>query len=133
MDARNWGIITSVKNQKSCGSCSAFASTAMHETCLINAGAPKANLDLSEQQVLDCAYDNKDALGCKGAYIRAYPKWLANKNNGLVNHENNYPYMNNHPSLKCQNVPHWNAGTKCSQKVVIIENLSCKFGQKIKN
>ena len=64
------GWITSVKNQKSCGSCSAFASTAMHETCMIRAGAPKQNLDLSEQQLVDCAYDNKDALGCKGAYIR---------------------------------------------------------------
>ena len=76
------GWITSVKNQKSCGSCSAFASAAMHETCLIKVGAPSKNMDLSEQQLLDCAYDNKNAFGCDGAFIRAYPKWLADKNGG---------------------------------------------------
>ena len=109
------GLATPVKNQKACGSCSAFASAAMHETCLINAGAPMANLDLSEQQLVDCAYDNKDAFGCEGAYIRAYPNWLANKNYGYVNHENNYPYLNAHPNLKCQNVPHWNAGARVTR------------------
>jgi len=116
-DARSKGIVTSIKNQKSCGSCSAFASTAMHETCMIRAGAPKSNLDLSEQQLVDCAYDNKLAFGCKGAYIRAYPLWLANKNGGFVNHENNYPYLNSHPKLKCQNVQHWSAGAKITRAI----------------
>lgn len=114
-DARQRGIITPVKNQKSCGSCSAFASAAMHEACLIQAGASKTNMDLSEQQLVDCAYDGKVALGCKGAFIRAYPLWLANKNQGFVNHENNYPYLASHPNLKCQNVPHWRAGARISK------------------
>ena len=108
--------ITPVKNQKSCGSCSAFASTAMHETCIIRALRFRSgNLDLSEQQLVDCAYDNKAAFGCKGAYIRAYPKWLANQNYGLVNHENNYPYANADPKLACQNVPHWGAGARITK------------------
>ena len=49
--------------------------------------------------------------------IRAYPKWLANKNNGLVNHENNYPYANAQPKLTCQNVAHWSAGARITEAV----------------
>jgi len=114
-DARQKGIVTPVKNQKSCGSCSAFATVAMVETCLITSGAPKANMDLSEQQLVDCAYDNKAAFGCDGAYIRAYPDWLADKNNGFVNHENHYAYLNNKPNLKCQNVKPWKAGARVNE------------------
>ena len=104
--------MTPVKNQKSCGSCAAFTASAMHETCMIKAGAPAANLDLSEQQLVDCAYDNDQALGCQGAMLDAYPNWIVNENYGQVNHENNYPYLNSHPNLQCQNKPHWQAGAK---------------------
>ena len=117
-DARTKGLITSVKNQKSCGSCSAFASAAMVETCLIRVGAPSQHMDLSEQQLVDCAYDNKHAFGCDGAFIRAYPNWLANKNQGFVNHENHYPYLNNKPNLKCQNVKPWKAGARVEKSRV---------------
>ncbi len=53
-----------------CGSCAAFAATAIHEVCLRKSGTPSDGLDLSEQQVVDCAYDGEGADGCKGAYIR---------------------------------------------------------------
>ena len=39
-DARKKGIITKPKNQMSCGSCAAFAATAVHETCMARAGTP---------------------------------------------------------------------------------------------
>ena len=42
--------------------------------------------------------------------LDAYPKWIAQENQGLVNHENNYPYLNSHPNLVCQNKPHWSSG-----------------------
>ena len=106
------GLVTPVKNQKSCGSCAAFTASAVHETCMIMAGAPGKNLDLSEQQLVDCAYDNDQALGCQGAMLDAYPNWIVNENNGQVNHENNYPYLNSHPNLQCQNKPHWRAGAR---------------------
>ena len=35
-----------------------------------------------------------------------------------VNHENNYPYLNNNPNLKCQNVPHWKAGARIKRAIV---------------
>jgi hypothetical protein len=66
-DARNTGTITVPKNQMSCGSCAAFAATSVHETCLIKAGVSSRGMDLSEQQLVDCAYDGNGRNGCSGA------------------------------------------------------------------
>ena len=81
-DARQFGIVTSVKDQGSCGSCSAFAATSQHESCILDQGLTryKKSIDLSEQQLLDCAHDGYNALGCEGAYIKAYPMWLSQNN-----------------------------------------------------
>lgn len=107
-----------MKNQKKCSSCSAFAATAVHETCMILAGAPKDNIDLSEQQLIDCAYDNRTALGCDGAFIGAYSTWLVGKNGGRVNHESNYEYLANQPNLECQNIPFWRAGATVNRAII---------------
>ena len=73
-------------------------------------------MDLSEQHLLECAYDGNDAQGCTGAYIKAYPRFLFEKYNGLVHHENNYPYLMDRPTQKCeaieQNIPPWQAGAR---------------------
>ena len=53
------GLITSVKNQESCGSCAAFAITGVHEACMLKGGARFNGLDLSEQYLIDCGYDGK--------------------------------------------------------------------------
>jgi C1A family cysteine protease len=71
-DARRTGTITVPKNQMSCGSCAAFAATSVHETCLIKAGVSSNGMDLSEQQLVDCAYDGKSRNSCKGAWVGAY-------------------------------------------------------------
>ena len=116
-DARVYGIVTSIKNQGSCGSCSAFAATSQHETCFLDAGLQRyrKEMDLSEQHLLECAYDGIDALGCKGAYIKAYPRFLYEKYAGFVHHENNYPYLMDRRQ-KCeadeQNIPRWAAGAR---------------------
>ena len=49
------------------------------EICLARAKAPTAitGLDISEQQLVDCAYDGNGANGCQGAWLSAYPKWIA--------------------------------------------------------
>ena len=48
-DSRDYGYITSVKNQGSNGNCWAFASSAVLEACIIKAGGP--SLDLSEENM----------------------------------------------------------------------------------
>ena len=75
-DARDYDMVTEVKDQGSCGSCAAFAATSQHETVMLKQGLTdfKDDFDLSEQQLLDCGFDDEDALGCTGAYIFAYPR-----------------------------------------------------------
>merc|ERR1719167_1127094 len=59
------GFVSPVKNQYSCGSCVAFASTAAIETCF----KKKVGVfgDYSEQLLVDCAYKQHGAYGCAGA------------------------------------------------------------------
>jgi len=118
-DARDYGIITSPKNQMSCGSCAAFAATSVHETCLAKAGTPFSGLDLSEQQLVDCGYDPNNGMnGCNGAYITAYPKWMAANGANGVSHEAQYPYLDTEPYLTCKANKFWNTGSKFTKAVV---------------
>ena len=110
------GYITSVKNQGSCGSCAAFAATAMHETHLIKAGASSTNMDLSEQYLVDCAYSEAGAFGCDGASLQVYTNWLA-QNGGLTPLETSYPYLDTAPKLNCDTastVDKYDSGYKIS-------------------
>jgi len=63
----NTSILTPVKSQGSCGSCWAFAAAATFEHTYKKIYRSSANLDLSEQHLLDCAKkcsDGKDAGDC---------------------------------------------------------------------
>jgi len=94
----NWvdeGIVTSVKDQGQCGSCTAFAVTGSIESCF----AQKSGVvfdDLSEQFLVDCAYGYDDggfdAQGCQGAWPQAYYAYLYEQTNGQHQMEENYPY-----------------------------------------
>jgi hypothetical protein len=95
------GLVTSVKNQFSCASCSAFAATGLHETCMLNAGARMNGLDLSEQMVIDCGFNGRDMNGCHGAHAGSYGRVFANKVNGQGPHETKYPYLDTRPILTC--------------------------------
>ena len=61
-DARDEGIVTSAKNQGSCGSCWAFASVGAMESHLLKA-FEFGPTDLSEQQQVSC---NTSMSGCCG-------------------------------------------------------------------
>lgn len=78
------GVMTSVKDQGNCGSCVSFATMGMLEAAQAIFG-DKANLNLSEQNMLDCR--SGDAFGCNGAYLSAAAFTL----NG-VSSEMDYPY-----------------------------------------
>jgi len=98
----NWnsqGGVTSIKNQGQCGSCAAFSSIAVLDTCFWQARGSMFD-DLSEQHIMDCAYNhyfhdsdgNWGAFACDGAWPVAYMDWLKTKSNGYTQTESWYPY-----------------------------------------
>jgi len=125
------GIYTAAKNQKTCGSCAAFAATGLVESAMLRQYNWLANwfrkytqhkLDFSEQHFLDCAYGKHNANGCNGAGAESYPKWLASKDwnegagfgNQLL-HEGQYAYLDSSPTLHCGNakpLTPWSPGLK---------------------
>ena len=71
VDWRDKGAISAVKNQGGCGSCTAFATVGTLEASMIKSGAPISDLDLSEQQFIDCGHGS-----CRGAFIGWYLDWI---------------------------------------------------------
>lgn len=97
----------------SCGSCAAFAATGLHETCMAMAGAPMKGLDLAEQFLVDCGYNNGTMKGCVGAEPHSYTVLLLKKGKGRSPHEGHMPYRDRNPALKCpKDLKFWNSGAK---------------------
>jgi len=71
-DARDVGIVTSPKNQGSCGSCWAFACVGALEAHLLKANMVGSSPDLSEQQQVSC---NTSMWGCEGGNSNAFLYW----------------------------------------------------------
>ena len=85
----NWvdrGVVTSMKDQGSCGSCWAFGSIAQAESTLILNGQADINIDLSEQYMVECTRDSD----CDGTYYVEYP--MEQILNGVPTEES-YPYQ----------------------------------------
>ena len=99
------------KNQKSCGSCSAFAQVGMAETSLIKAGAKKEGLDLSEDWLINCRQDGAKDV-CAGAHITNYAEYMIKTKKFI--HENTSPYITQEGSAlgPCLNKPYWSPGFK---------------------
>merc|ERR1719312_496213 len=104
------GLVSPVKAQKNCGSCSAFSNMAMVETCFKKVTGVFG--DYSEQQFVDCGYGKYGANGCNGGPIFSYVKWAAKSGESLT-HESTYPYLNTNPKLTCPaNLKAYNQGAK---------------------
>ena len=84
-DWRSYDRVTEVRDQKSCGSCWAFAATAQYESLLIM-GTNGTKYDLAEQFAVEC---DKSSSGCDGG--NPYTALSLIKNSG-VPLESSYPY-----------------------------------------
>ncbi|XP_028280700.1 cathepsin K [Parambassis ranga] len=86
IDYRKKGMVTSVKNQGSCGSCWAFSSAGALEGQL----AKKTGqlIDLSPQNLVDCVTGND---GCGGGYMTIAFDYV--QQNGGIDSEEAYPYV----------------------------------------
>jgi C1A family cysteine protease len=85
-DWRSYNRVTPVKDQKSCGSCWAFASTAQYESLLM-VGTNGTTYDLAEQYALEC---DKSSSGCNGG--NPYSALGLIKSTGIPL-ESSYPYQ----------------------------------------
>ena len=83
------GHVSHVKNQGGCGSCVAFATMSLVETCFKKKVGKFG--DYSEQHLLDCAYGAPGVYGCGGASLSGYTNWLTANKPGLASEET-YPY-----------------------------------------
>ena len=93
------GLVSPVKFQGQCGSCTAFASTAAIEICIKKAS--NEFIDISEQHLIDCARGHLGANGCSGTQIYAYLDW-AEKENNVFSTNKEYPYKNLHDNRTYQ-------------------------------
>ena len=81
------GAVGKVKNQEDCGSCWAFSTIASLETAVFQ--KTKKSVNLSEQELVDCAGGKYNNAGCDGGMMDdAYRYIIDNK----VATEKNYPY-----------------------------------------
>eukprot|EP01068_Selenidium_serpulae_P007390 Selendium_serpulae@DN4695_c0_g1_i2.p1 len=113
MDWRDYGVISEVKNQGSCGSCWSFAATGCLEAHIALARLPKENNELktplddfSEQQLLDCSR-RFGTEGCNGGLPSHAFEYI--RYSGGLETEYDYPYQDggngSHPVHSCAFAP----------------------------
>ncbi len=109
-DARDEGIVTSIRDQGDCGSCWAFASVGAMESHMLKQYGPGPTDDFSEQQQVSC---NRAMSGCAGGTSAAIRYW---QNTGPLDEEC-FPY----------NVEEPDDTTEC------IEDECAQFGYRVVN
>merc|ERR1711915_192549 len=83
------GLVSPIKDQGECGSCVAFASMSIIETCFKKVTGVFG--DYSEQQMVDCGYGINGADGCHIASFHAYLTWAVDYKVKFAS-ELQYPY-----------------------------------------
>jgi len=125
-DVKKLAFVTKAKSQGSCGSCAAFGEVGLIESVMMKAGAKKEGLDLSEQYLMDCAFQRTDARGvsygangCNGAQPGGYTRWFVD-NGGEALHQGQYEYRASVLNLqdakkrcqKARSLKMWSSGYK---------------------
>jgi cathepsin F len=77
-DWREFGAVSPVKTQRSCGACYAFSSVANLESLYYI--KYNKTINLSEQQIVNC---NPYSVGCNGGNVALVFKYLINRSSGL--------------------------------------------------
>ena len=85
-------MVTSVKNQGGCGSCWAFAAISDLESSYLLNGydSSQGEIDLSEQQLVDCTNEGFFNYGCRGGWMTNAFAYISQNS---VHTELNYPYV----------------------------------------
>lgn len=93
-DRRDDDTTTDARNQGSCGSCWAFSGIAALESAyLILTGDNPSDVDFSEQQFLDCTYeDSAGKDGCNGGWMTYSWKRLESEEKSILLNETQRPY-----------------------------------------
>lgn len=100
--------VTSIKNQRRCGACYAFAATAALESrILIASQTPDTDLNLSEQAMVSC---DENSMGCGGGFLDYTVEFLRTTGIPL---ETCYPYTSgeNGISEACGGCADWRQNT----------------------
>jgi len=111
VDWRNMGghnYVTGVRDQGNCGSCYAFAATAVLESrILITSRSPDMELDLSEQSMVSCDSEN---YGCDGGFLDVAFDFLKKTGAPL---EACYPYTSGTSGIagRCEGCADWRQNT----------------------
>eukprot|EP00347_Sterkiella_histriomuscorum_P014682 403359950 len=91
LDWRFSNIVTTVKDQGSCGSCYAFSALANVESLLLQRSQSKyKSVDLSEQQIVDCTARGYGNSGCRGGDMMNVFEYLRTWESMT---EGSYPYI----------------------------------------
>lgn len=88
VDWREKGIVNEIKDQGNCGACWAFGTIQACESAYALANG-KLN-SCSEQNLIDCC--TPMCSGCNGGFESRALDFILQKQNGLLNSENEYPY-----------------------------------------
>lgn len=115
VDWRTKGAVSSVKDQKHCGSCWAFSAAGNIEGQWAIAG--NKLISLSEQELVSCDYTSS---GCQGGLMDSAFKWLMSDRKGTIMSEENYPYVSGDGTTRpcahlCRGLKDPATDTWCSQ------------------
>ena len=130
LDWEESGIVTDVKSQGGCGSCWAFALVAAMESVRAqyiianNITNEEILVDLSEQELVDCAGAHTGNYGCNGGWpTSALKKYVKLEPNGLCSREQ-YPYEGTH-AYGCRK------SSLCSKMVSHTDFTKCSYVNKV--